>query len=87
MSVVRHSSFVAFDVIDTGTGIPETDQGRIFDAFQQSETGMKSGGTGLGLALSQRYVELMGGELEVTSEPEHGSRFFFTIPLPQAAIR
>ena len=73
-----------FEVIDTGQGISEEDQARLFQPFQQGQAGMQSGGTGLGLAVSQRLVELMGGTLGFESEPGAGSRFYFTVRLPGA---
>lgn len=57
-----------FEVIDTGPGVSATDQNLIFEAFGQSEVGMKAGGgTGLGLSISHRLIELMGGQLELIS--------------------
>jgi len=70
-----------FEVIDTGVGISPEAQARIFEPFQQSEDGAKKGGTGLGLTISKRQIELMGGELSLESEVGVGSRFFFTLPL------
>jgi CheY-like chemotaxis protein len=72
---------VEFSVHDTGIGIPPENLGRIFRSFEQVEnnTTRKFGGTGLGLAISQRFVEMMGGAFSVTSEPEKGSTFSFTI--------
>lgn len=75
---------IEFHVIDTGTGIATEDQRRIFESFEQAGANRyKSQGTGLGLSISRRIVELMGGELSVTSEPGKGSDFYFTITLPQ----
>jgi signal transduction histidine kinase len=70
-------------VRDTGPGIAETDQAKIFEEFQQSEsTHTKAkGGTGLGLAIAKRIVEMHGGRLWVESALGNGSTFFFTIPL------
>jgi two-component system sensor histidine kinase/response regulator len=72
-----------FTVADTGIGIPAEKQAAIFGAFQQADGSMtrKYGGTGLGLTISSRLVELMGGRIWVESEPDHGSRFHFTIRL------
>ena len=70
-------------VKDTGPGIAEADQAKIFEEFQQSEsTHTKAkGGTGLGLAIAKRIVEMHGGRLWVESQLGSGSTFFFTVPL------
>ena len=78
------SSHFAFEVMDTGIGIPPEDQEAIFSPFTQSREGTTKGGTGLGLAIAAKHVELMGGELAVESEPGKGSRFFFTLPFESA---
>ncbi len=77
----EHSIRIA--VCDTGIGIPAQKLATIFDSFTQvdSTTTRKYGGTGLGLSISKRLVELMGGDISVTSEPGHGSRFVFEFPL------
>jgi hypothetical protein len=73
-------------VTDTGPGIAPEDHERIFEEFQQTDVGVASAeGTGLGLALSKRLVELHGGRIWVESEPGHGSRFVFTLPIEQGA--
>ncbi|MEM6806044.1 MAG: ATP-binding protein, partial [Bacteroidota bacterium] len=75
-----------FCVEDTGIGIPKEKQKKIFEAFSQAEenTTRKFGGTGLGLSISKRLVDLMGGELQIESEPGKGSKFFFEIILPKS---
>jgi len=68
-------------VTDTGPGVPTADRERIFEEFQQTEVGARQHeGTGLGLALSRRLVELHGGRIWVESGPGGGSRFVFTLP-------
>ena len=76
-----------FEVSDTGIGIPAEAQATIFKPFQQGPGARGHGGTGLGLTIARRQVELMGGRLEVRSEPGAGSSFFFTLALPAAAAR
>ena len=72
-----------FIVADTGIGIPVEKQGSIFEAFQQADGSFarKFGGTGLGLTISSRLAELMGGRIWVESELGKGSRFHFTVNL------
>ena len=72
----------AFEVWDTGSGIPEEKQQSIFEPFQQEDEGMRQGGTGLGLAISLRHVQMMGGEIELNSSPGEGARFTFAMTLP-----
>jgi len=72
------------EVGDTGCGIAAADQERIFLEFQQSRAGIgadKPDGTGLGLALAKKFVEMHGGRIWVESEIRKGSRFYFTLPI------
>ena len=72
-----------FSITDTGIGIPPDKLALIFEPFRQADDSIsrKYGGTGLGLSISSRLVELMGGSLEVSSQPGRGSTFSFTLPL------
>ncbi len=76
------SPWVKFRVIDTGIGMTPDQLDRVFEIFTQADTttARKYGGTGLGLAISRRFCHLMGGELEVVSEPGKGSIFTATLP-------
>ena len=79
---------VEVSVADTGSGIAPEDHGRIFEEFQQARGrngGDRPDGTGLGLALARRFVELHGGRLWVESVPGKGSIFRFTVPESQEA--
>ena len=81
VSATRANGEVRVAVADTGPGIAPEDWDRIFEEFQQSETGVgHREGTGLGLALSKRYVELHGGRIWLESELGHGSTFTFALP-------
>lgn len=73
-----------FSVTDTGIGISQQQQQKLFDSFTQVDSSKtrKYGGTGLGLSISKQLVELMGGVLKVDSQPEKGSKFYFSITLP-----
>ncbi|MDQ7045719.1 MAG: ATP-binding protein [Sulfurimonas sp.] len=72
---------VRFEVQDSGIGVTSEQKAKIFEAFSQADTSItrKYGGTGLGLTISSRFVELMGGQLDLHSEPGQGTTFFFTI--------
>jgi signal transduction histidine kinase/CheY-like chemotaxis protein len=79
-STVREEILLHFRVIDTGMGIPKDKQNTIFEAFTQADGSLTRnyGGTGLGLTISQRLIEMMGGRIWVQSEAGQGSEFHFT---------
>jgi signal transduction histidine kinase/CheY-like chemotaxis protein/HPt (histidine-containing phosphotransfer) domain-containing protein len=86
----RHDqSFIRFDVEDTGIGIPAEKQAAIFQSYSQAEnnTTREYGGTGLGLAVTQKLAGLLGGEVTLSSEVGKGSVFSLTIPTALDAAR
>jgi signal transduction histidine kinase len=83
VAAARVDGEVRVSVSDSGPGIAPEDQARIFEEFQQAAAGREQReGTGLGLALSRRLVELHGGRIWVDSEVGKGSTFVFTLPMP-----
>jgi len=80
-SVQEGITRVRFEVQDSGIGVTSEQKSKIFEAFSQADTSItrKYGGTGLGLTISARFIELMGGQLDLQSEPGEGTTFFFTI--------
>ncbi|WP_269390523.1 ATP-binding protein [Hoeflea alexandrii] len=88
IEVTREDKQLAFIVSDTGPGLKEADQARIFGEFERANNGptRKHGGAGLGLSISARIVEALGGEIGVTSTPGQGSTFRFTVPVRELAV-
>jgi signal transduction histidine kinase len=82
-----HGDYLFFSVRDSGIGISRDKQEIIFDHFSQVDASSSRSyeGIGLGLAISKHLVELMGGKIGVTSEPQSGSRFWFSLPLQPMA--
>ena len=86
LSARREGRAIRIGVRDTGIGIPPDKQPSVFDAFTQADGSItrRYGGTGLGLTICNRLVNLMGGRMGLDSEPGHGSEFFFTLPLAES---
>jgi signal transduction histidine kinase/CheY-like chemotaxis protein/ligand-binding sensor domain-containing protein len=83
LRVSARADRVRFVVEDTGSGIAESEIPKLFTAFAQTESGVRAReGSGLGLAISRQIVHLMGGEIEVRSQPGYGSEFAFEVQLP-----
>jgi signal transduction histidine kinase len=86
----RSGAWIALQVVDTGVGIASTDLERIFDEFEQVNAGPRGDsmqrGTGLGLAISRRLARLLGGEINVESEPGRGSTFTVWLPVNPADL-
>ncbi len=83
LSVHPQDDQVTFSVSDSGIGMTDEQLSRVFDAFAQADASMsrKYGGTGLGTTICKQLVELMGGTIQVSSEPGRGTNFTFTLPL------
>jgi signal transduction histidine kinase len=79
----RDREFVAISVSDDGPGVAAADRERIFDAYVQAGGRGRAGGLGLGLAVCKRLVEAHGGSIAVKDRPQGGSRFEFTLPVPE----
>ena len=88
IEVKKGKSVIKFYVKDTGIGIPENMQESIFDVFRQADdsTTRLYGGTGIGLTVSKKLIELLGGKIWIESEVGKGSTFYFTIPYEKPVI-
>ena len=89
LRVTGSGEFVEFSVEDTGIGISSEALARLFQLFTQADSSInkKYGGTGIGLAVSQRLAESMGGSISIVSAPGKGSTFTFRLPLEPGAVR
>jgi len=83
LGIVDKKARLYFEVKDTGIGMSEEQKNKIFEAFTQADESVtrKYGGTGLGLTIVKSYIEMMGGEIQVESELNKGTKFFFEIEL------
>lgn len=83
IKTIQKEGGIEISVKDTGIGIGETDQQHIFDEFRQADgsTSRKFGGTGLGLSIAQKYAQLLGGIVSLTSTLDIGSEFTLSLPL------
>jgi two-component system phosphate regulon sensor histidine kinase PhoR len=83
LSAEAHELEIVFTVADTGIGIPQADQSRIFERFYRVDAARsrEAGGTGLGLAIAKHLIEAQGGRIWVESEIGKGSRFHFSVPI------
>lgn len=83
VDVTRRENRIHFSVRDTGLGVPANRKDSLFEAFEQADdtTSRKFGGTGLGLTICKKFVELMDGRIGVNTEPGKGSEFWFEVPL------
>lgn len=85
--ITTHQTRLRFSVIDTGIGIRRENQAKIFEAFSQedSSTSRQYGGTGLGLSISNKLLALMNSKLELISEPNVGSTFYFDVDVQSSS--
>ena len=83
LKIDKRGNELGFSVSDTGMGISDTGNTKLFNAFEQADASIsrKFGGTGLGLAICKRLVELMGGELTIESKVNEGTNFAFSLPI------
>lgn len=76
-----------FEVGDTGCGIPHSEVNQLFQAFTQSETGLQpKQGLGLGLYISHQYIQALGGQINLSSNPGEGTKVRFSLPVQEAAV-
>jgi len=87
ITAAREDGTVRIAVRDTGIGIAPEDQKKIFEEFRQVGRERSREGTGLGLTLTKRFVELHGGSIAVQSTPGQGSTFSFTLPIHHGEVR
>ena len=85
----RDRESILFWVADTGIGIPKREQDTVFESFRQVDGSVtrEAEGTGLGLTIARKFVEMHGGRIWVESEPGRGAHFQFTIPVSHGGIK
>ena len=85
----RDRESILFWVVDTGIGIPKQEHERVFESFRQVDGSVnrKAEGTGLGLTIARRFVEMHGGRIWLESKPGQGARFQFTIPVSHGGTK
>jgi signal transduction histidine kinase len=85
LTIGRDGEWIVFEVADTGIGIAQEDIARLFQPFTQLDSGFtrRFGGTGLGLFVSRRLAELLGGDIGVASAPGSGSTFTLRVPVDE----
>ena len=88
VSASMTSNTLVVAVTDTGIGMTQAQQERVFDAFTQAEsnTGLKYGGTGLGLAIVREFCTMLGGDINLESQPDKGSEFRVTLPAAPVSV-
>ncbi|HJV88914.1 MAG TPA: ATP-binding protein [Holophagaceae bacterium] len=86
LAATREAGGIHLQVQDTGVGLTPEQIDRLFQAYEQAPRGVGAGGTGLGLTISKRFVELLGGRIEVTSEPGRGSTFHIHLPASREPV-
>jgi signal transduction histidine kinase/ligand-binding sensor domain-containing protein/ActR/RegA family two-component response regulator len=85
LRAMRETHGLRFSVIDTGPGIPEASQTRLFQRFEQADSPQRKAGSGLGLAICRELVAVMGGSIELESKLAQGSSFHVRLPLQTVA--
>ncbi|MBQ4855303.1 response regulator [Rhodanobacter sp. B2A1Ga4] len=86
LSAQRQPDGLQFNISDTGPGIPEASQARLFQRFEQADSPQRRAGSGLGLAICRELVDMMGGSIELESRLGYGSTFRVRLPLAEPAV-